>query len=293
MWFNNATIYHYEHTKDLNISAALVELALKPCPPHARFIYGWAPVFNTAFTREVAGCTLVCLGKEERVLPRSVVNRVLTERVLQLETQRGYAVKRAEKAQMSEDLEFELLPKAFCVQKNLFALFDHSAQRLIINTSSQSQAAQMLAMLRKSIVDLRVEPLNFPDKLALRFTTWFMHPETLPHNMQLASDCLLFSLEDENKRFNCKGYSTGDEEITDLLSKGLVAGELSLIWNERVQFTLTQELTFKRIKCLDILQNDMDELKSLEDPEQTKDASLVLLAGELRGLCNQVYASLL
>lgn len=293
MWFNNATIYHCEYPKDLNISLAIAEQALKPCPPHARFIYGWAPVFNAAFTRDVAGCTLVCLGKEERVLPRSVVNRVLAERVLQLETQRGYAVKRAEKAQIAEDVEFELLPKAFCVQKNLFALFDHTKQRLIINTSSKNQAAQMLAMLHKSISDLHVEPLNCPDKLALRFTSWFMHPETLPNNMQLASDCVLFSLEDENKRVNCKGYSTGDEEITALLSKGLVAGELSLIWNERVQFTLTQDLTFKRLKCLDILQNDLEELNALEDPEQQQDAALVLLAGELNGLCDQVYAGLL
>ncbi len=292
MWFNNATIYHYECPPELNIETLISQDALKPCPAHARFIYGWVPAFHDAFTHETAGFSLVCLGKEMRVLPRSVVNRILEQRVLQLETQRGYPVKRAESAQMAEDVEFELLPQAFCVQKRLFALFDHARQRLIINTSSKNSATQVLAMLRKSIPEMSILPLIFPDKLAMNFTNWIMYPETLPANTQLAADYVLFSMENENKRFNCKGCSNLDEEIIDLIAKGLAASEISLIWNERIQFTLTQDLTFKRLKCLDLLQEDLEELSALDDQEEQQQASLVLLAGELRELVDHIHGCL-
>ena len=289
MWFNNATVYNYECPPELNIETLISQDALKPCPAHARFIYGWVPVFRDAFTHETAGFSLVCLGKEMRILPPSVVKRVLEQRVLNLETQRGYPVKRAESAQMAEDIEFELLPQAFCVQNLLFALFDHARQRLIINTSSKNAATQVLAMLRKSIPEMRIEPLSCPDKLAMKFTNWIMHPDTLPANTELASDYVLFSVENENKRFNCKGCSSIDEEIIDLIDKGLAASEVSLIWNERIQFTLTQDLTFKRLKCLDILREDQDELSALDDQEQKEEAALVLLSGELRGLIDHIH----
>ncbi len=63
------------------------------------------------------GASLIAMGKEERLLPRGVIKKLLHEQIQRLEAERGYPVKRAEKAQLAEELEFDLLPKAFCVQK--------------------------------------------------------------------------------------------------------------------------------------------------------------------------------
>ena len=115
MWFNNALIYQYELDEASDLTASLAENILKPCPPHARFVYGWLPAFADEMVQEVAGSSLICMGKEERLLPRGVINKMLAEKVQALETQQGRTIKRAEKAQMAEDIEFELLPKSFCV----------------------------------------------------------------------------------------------------------------------------------------------------------------------------------
>lgn len=292
MWFNNALIFHYELDETTDLATSLADEKMKPCPPHARFIYGWLPAFADELVQEIAGCSLICMGKEERILPRGVINRMLAERVQTLETQQGRTVKRAEKAQLAEDLEFELLPKSFCLQKRLPALLDSVSKRLIINTASNTQASQLTSLIRKSVPGIRIEPLQLADNLAMRFAEWISNPASLPSAFQLASDCLLFSLDDEKKRFTCKGYELPAEEVLTLLSQGLAAAEVSLIWNERIQFTLTHDLTFKRMKCLDYLVDEFNDVRQLEEEYQQQDAALTLLSGELRSLVDDLLAGL-
>ncbi|KTD06902.1 recombination-associated protein RdgC [Legionella jamestowniensis] len=292
MWFSNALVYQYEFKESVDLTTALAEEVLKPCPPHARFIYGWLSAYADELVQEVAGCSLICLGKEERILPRGVIKRLLTERIQALEVQQQRTVKRAERAQLAEDLEFELLPKSFCVQKQLFALLDTVSNRLIVNAASNNQASQLTSLLRKSIPGIHIEPLACQENLAMRFAQWISDPSLLPSSFQLASDCLLFSLDDDKKRVSCKGYELPAEEILTLLSQGLAAAEISLIWNDRIQFTLTHDLTFKRLKSLDYLIDEFEDIRQLEEEYQQRDAALTLLSGELRALINDVLSGL-
>lgn len=288
MWFNNALIYSFELDKEIDLASTLADEILKPCPPHARFIYGWVPTTPHGLAHEIAGCSLIAMGKEERILPRGVIQQLLAERIQAIEAQQGRSVKRSERSQMAEELEFELLPKSFCLQKKLPAMFDHLTKRLIINSASTTQAAQLTSLLRKSIPGLKIDPLQSIDNLATRFASWINNPSLLPSCFQLASDCVLISLEDEKKRFSCKGYELPAEEIVTLLSQGLAAAEISILWNDRIQFTLTQDLIFKRLKCLDYLIDEFNEAGQLEDQDQQQDASLTILAGELRAMINDV-----
>ncbi|OYV56033.1 MAG: hypothetical protein B7X00_00410, partial [Legionella sp. 21-45-4] len=241
MWFTNALVYQCQLDDYSALADLLSEQRLKPCPPHARFVYGWVPLFEQEYAQQVIGATLINCGKEERLLPRSVLNRVLNEKIQALETTRGYPVKRAEKAQLAQELEFQLLPDAFCVQKHLFALFDNTSNHLIINTSSANQASQLLALLRKSAPSLQLNALVETSHLSMRLTRWVLEPETLPAQFSLSSTCVLSDLKDETKRLQCKGYALPCDEIESLIQRGLCVTELSLIWNERIEFTLTHD----------------------------------------------------
>jgi recombination associated protein RdgC len=292
MWFSSAKITEYKFDKAVDIEPSLAEASLKPCPPHARFIYGWLPVSEGCYAQEVAGVTLICMGKEERILPRSVINRELEERVEAEEARLQRDLKRSEKKQMAEEIEFELLPKAFCLQKRTFAILDSVSNHLIINTSSQTQAEQFTSFLRKSIPDIHIEPLQYGENLAARFSEWITHPSSIPASFQLASDCLLFSPDNEKKKFSCKGYELPADEVLSLLTQGLSTAEISVQWNERIQLTLTQDFTLKRIKCLDYLVEEFSDLKQ-EEEDQQRDAALVLLAGELRSMINDLLKHLM
>ena len=193
---------------------------------------------------------------------------------------------------MAEDSEFELLPKSVCVQKKLFAILDDSSKRILINASSANQAAQLTSLLRKSVPGLSIEPLMIEDNLALRFAQWIQNPSMLPEQFALASDCVLFSLDNDKKRIHCKGYELPAEEILTLLDQGMVTAEISLIWRERIQFTLTHDFTFKKLKSLDYLIDEFNELKELEEDIEQRDAALTLLTGELRELVNDLLSTL-
>ncbi|MGL5742326.1 MAG: recombination-associated protein RdgC [Legionella sp.] len=292
MWFNNALVYQYELDETSDLTASLAANSLKPCSPHARFVYGWLPAFGDEMVQEVAGISLICMGKEERLLPRGVINKMLAEKVQMLETQQGRNVKRAEKAQMAEDIEFELLPKSFCIQKRMLAIFDQMSKRIIINASSNNQASQLTSLLRKSVPGISIEPLVHNENLALRFAEWIQSPGALPSSFQLASDCLLFSLDNEKKRVHCKGYELPAEEVLTLLSQGMATAEISLVWKERIQFTLTHDFTFKKLKSLDYLIDDFNDIKQLDEEYQQRDAALTLLSWELRELMNDLLAAL-
>lgn len=291
MWFNNILIYRYQYTQPWNLNEALAVEYLKPCPPHARLTSGWIAPFDQQLSHEVAAGELFCFGKEERILPRSVIKRQVDEQIKNLETARGYAVKRSERAHLAEDIEFELLPKAFCLQKKLFALVDKQHQWLMINTASANQASQLLSLLRKSLPEIQIDPLSYPENLARLFSQWILNPHSLPQGFELASDCLLISLDDEKKRFNCKGGEL--PELQTLLSQGYHAVEVSLIWQERIQFSLTDTLCLKRIKCLDYVQDELNSIADMDGEEHRLDAKLTLLFGEMRGLILAIQNKLL
>ena len=66
---------------------------------------------------------------------------------------------------------------------------------------------------------------------------------------------------------------------------------MSLIWKERIQFTLTHEFVLKRLKSLDYLVDDFNDIKGLEEEFQRQDAALTLLSGELRELVNALLTA--
>jgi recombination associated protein RdgC len=288
MWFNNGLIYHCQQETPISLSQSLAEDYLKPCPPHARFIYGWLPTVDDDLVHEVSGGCLIALGKEERILPRGVINRLLNEQIAALEAQRGYSVKRSERSQLAEELEFQLLPKAFCLQKRLFALIDDATNRLMINTASANQASQLISLLRKSAPSLHIEPLLNIQNLSATLTAWVKHPETLPASLELAAHCVLTAPDDDTKRFTCKGYELPADEVLNLLDQGLAVTEVALIWQDRIELTLTEDFVFKRVKCLDYLVDQFNDIRQLDDHRGQQDASLMLLTGEWRALVNDL-----
>lgn len=285
MWFSHAQIYRFQSLSMEELAESMIEHRLKPCPPHSRFIFGWNPALGQDLIYQTHELALISMGKEERLLPKGAIQYLLSDKIQAIETQEGQKIKRALKKQMAEDLEFELLPKAFILEKKTFALIDNLNQRLIINAANPQTAHQLVALLRATSSTLKIEPLGTSENLAKVFANWIMNPHLLPDGFSLGEDCVLFSLENHAKRFSCKGYELPAEEITQILAQGLAVAEISINWRDRIQFTLTQELSLKRIKCLDYL---ADEIKAEQAQDSNQDAALLLLNAELRALISDL-----
>jgi recombination associated protein RdgC len=285
MWFKNALIYQVEEMPEFDaLEAGLSEHEIKPCPPHSRFIYGWVNALNQQKTYYANGAALFVMGKEERILPTSVINQILQAKVEEIEEREGRTLRRSERNQIKEELEFTLLPKSFSILKKTWAYFDKQQKRLIINTSSQTVAAQFCSLLRKSFQSLSLTPLTLDIDLSGRLTQCITTPHHMPDHLDLGQRVVLQAPDDEGKRFTCKGYELPADEVLDLLSRGLEATELAFQFNERLDFTLTNQFVFKNIKCRDLLLDELKETQHAETKEEEFDASFMLMVGELNQL---------
>jgi len=74
------------------------------------------------------------------------------------------------------------------------------------------------------------------------------------------------------------------------IEQGKQCTRLALTWADKISFTLTEDLTLRRLRFLDVLQKDLPS--DVRDEEETFDTSFALMAGELAGLLAALMACL-
>ncbi len=294
MWFRNATIYHVENMpNDKLLAEALMEYSIKPCPPHARQISGWLDVVNGQKVFSQNGAMLFLLGKEERILPPSVLKQMVLHKVTEIEEKENRSVRRSEMNQIKEEMEFSLLPKAFTILKETFGFYDSKTKQLVINTSSPKGAEEFCSMLIKALKTVELTPLSVDVSVSEILSSIVMGKRGLPKAFTLGERCVLESPENTSKRFSCKGYELPAEEVDGLLAKGLKVTELNVTFEDRISFSLTQSLVIKGIKTLDTLQDELKTCQKLDDKIEVLDASFFLLVSELAKLISSITFELL
>jgi len=289
MWFNNLVVYQFNTPFEKNsdeLELALEEYRLKPCPPHARQSQGFVAPLNEEKGRvyTLYGCHLLIAAKEVRLLPSSIIQAVLEEKNNAFELNHNRPMRRAEIMQLKEEIEFDLLPKAFTVQKKEWFYIDTSKQWLIINSANPSKASEVVTLLTKTLGSLDASPLMPDSDLSALFARWLHEPSSLPEGLVLAKGCVLVTSGEDKSQYTCKDIEENSEELASLLAQGYTVSSIELIWQERVQFVLTNNFLLKRLKCLDYLDDAFKDNGKLDDDQEQFDANLSLLTGELRDL---------
>ncbi len=286
MWFKNATVFHVENMPSFKLlETALKENLLKPCPPHARYVYGWLPSFNDLPVYSCNGAMIFSMGKEERLLPTMVIKQALDEKIAEIEAKEARNVKRSERNQLKEDLEFNLLPKSFTVVKSTWAYLDTINNRLIVNTPNANVASDLAALLMKTVKDnFALTAIKIDTKVNTLLTESVKSPAFLPSQLSLRDCCQLIDPNNESKRLNCKGYELPCEEVEHLLAKGLSVSELALNFDERIDFTFHERFIFKGLKFIGVLEEEFNDAKKSETELQAIDASLFLMSTEINRL---------
>ena len=80
MWFKNLSVFRLTEAFTFapeELEQKLEPLSFRPCGPHEEFTFGWtAPLGKTALqlVHSTNGFMMLCVKKEERVLPAAVIN---------------------------------------------------------------------------------------------------------------------------------------------------------------------------------------------------------------------------
>jgi len=273
MWFKNLSIFRLTEEFALTpveLEEKLDQIAFRPCGQHEEATFGWtAPLGKTSqqLVHAANGFMMICLKKEEKVLPAAVVNEMLQEKILEAEDQQGRKLAKKERAAIKDELIFELLPRAFTFSNKTYAYIDPKGGWIVVDAASTKKAEDLLSLLRKCLGSLPAVPLNTVDKPVAIMTDWLINNQP-PADITIEDECELRSPEEEGGIIRCKRHDLSLPEIKNHLDTGKEVIKLAVSWADRLAFIIDENLAIKRLKFLDLIQEQVTDTETSSEAEQ-------------------------
>jgi recombination associated protein RdgC len=263
MWFKNLSIFRLTEAFTLTpeeLEEKLAVVAFRPCGSHEDFSLGWvSPIGKAApLVHSANGFMMICTKKEERVLPASVLNEMMQEKIDETEEAEGRKLSKKERTAIKDELIFELLPRAFTFSRKLFAYIDVKGGFLVVDSASANKAEDLLSLLRKCLGSLPAVPLNTVEKPIATMTEWLLTQKT-PKDVKIEDECELRAPEEAGGVIRCKRHDLSLPEIKNHLDIGKQVIKLALNWDDRLSFILDENLSVKRLKFLDLIQDQVTD----------------------------------
>lgn len=226
---------------------------------------------------------LINLMREEKVLPSAVIKHKLDEQVVKIQTAEGRNVGRREKHELREAIIDDLLPKALIKSSCTYGLF--AGEWLFVDTANHRKAENLLTKLREALGGLSAQHPVTRQSPASLMTNWLLQGEAQGRFM-LDSDVTLVGAGDVAPKIKISRKDLTAEDVIQHAKNGMKVTELGLIWNDRVAFILTQDLTLKRIQWLDVVQEEAEG--SCDDAESMAYATQLLMEAALSAMLGEL-----
>lgn len=285
MWFKNLAVYRFSEPFSLDAEALeqkLLEQPFRACGAHDEFSIGWyAPLGKNSdlLVHASNGFMMVCAKKEEKLLPAAVINEMLQERVNDIEEQEARKVPQKERSRIKDDLIFEILPKAFSFSRKTYAYIDSQGGWLVVDAPTPKKAEDLLSLLRKCLGSLAVAPISATSNPSSIMTEWLTSNST-PNDILIEDECELRSPEEEGGIIRCKRHDLALPEIKNHLDSGKLVIKLAFSWADRLSLILDENLAIKRLKFLDLIQDQLSDIDASNEIEQF-DADFAIMTAEL------------
>jgi len=289
MFFRNLTLFRFsaEVAADLaRLGEAIGEHRLRPCGPLEMFTRGFvAPVGrgeDAALTHAVKAFQLLTAGGEDKLLPAAVLNDELRHRVDKIADEEGRKVGRRERKRIKEDLLTELLPRAFVRTSRMSAYVDTKHGWLVIDTSSRKQAELLLTLVREALGSFPAVPMAPEESPRVLMTDWLANG-TMPAGLTLGDECELRDPATATGAIAIARRQDLDaEEVKEHLRNGKQVYKLGLVFDERISFTLGEDLVVRKLRFLDIVIDELPD--AAEEASAEFDATFALMSLELKHL---------
>jgi recombination associated protein RdgC len=294
MWFRNLRPFRMTRGFDLSaeqLEEQLATHAFKPCTPAQALSVGWVAALGED-TQQLAhaadGRYLLCLEREEKILPPAVVRDLLKERIAGIEGQQGRKVYRRERLALKDEIVHDCLPRAFSRRARIRLLLDPRSRWVLVDSASAGRAEEALNLLRECVGTFPVIPLTTAHAPAAAMTSW-LSGGSVPEGFALRDECELREHGEQPAVLRCKGIDLTSEEIRQHLDGGMQVARLALDWREQLQFVLGEDLCLRRLRFGDALVKENDPIAD-EDPLARLDADFALMAPLLGELPERLVA---
>jgi len=287
MFFKNIFVFAFTRpftTTNEELIDALTEHTFMPLGSTEMNRMGWSNSLGkgSAITTESSGNILFCARKEEKILPAPYVKECVDEQIEALESEQSRTATKKEREQFKEDVIFNMLPRAFSRTVDTHAYINTKENIIVVNTSSRVKAEDVLALLRKTLGTLPVTSIS-PEQSSDELMTEWVNSATTPNafNGELfkaGSEVYLSSLGDCSEVVSIKNMDLNCDEFRFHLEN-----------DDAMSFMLHDDLSIKRIKFADVIQEQNDDIDK-EDVQGKLTADFTLMAGELNRMINDLHA---
>ena len=127
---------------------------------------------------------MICLRKGEKILPASVINQLLDDRVAEIEAAEAREVYRRERRRLKDEIIVDLLPRALTRHTDLFAYIDTRNGLVVVDTPTASKAEDLISQLRATLGTFKATPLEVNESASGAMTRW-LNGAPLPTGFEL------------------------------------------------------------------------------------------------------------
>jgi recombination associated protein RdgC len=282
MWFKNLLTYRL--TQDVPFEAEALEAALaskpaRPCASQELTTYGFVAPFGKGEDAPLVHVSgeflLIAARKEERILPSSVVNDAVKEKVEEIETEQMRKVYKKERDQIKDEIIQAFLPRAFIRRSMIFAAIAPRMGMILVNSASAKRAEDLLSTLREVMGSLPVRPATVKIAPTATMTDW-VKSQKAAEGFYVLDECELRDTAEDGGIVRCKRHDLTGEEIQLHLSTGKVVTQLALAWQDKLSFVLDDKMVIKRLKFEELLQEQAEQ-DGGDEAAQQFDASFLLM----------------
>ena len=285
MWFKNLCIYRLTGSFELSAESLherLEEKAFRRCGSLEMATSGWVPPLGHdghTLTHGANGCIMVTARKEEKVLPAAVVREMVAEKVVEIEADQMRSLRRKEKEEIRDDVLQDLLPRAFTRSKLTHAYIAPHEGLILVDSASFNKAEELIGLLRETLGSFPVKPLNVQHSPAAVMTAWVEGADKAA-DFEPLDECELRDPGEEGGVVRCRKQDLSSEEMQGHLRAGKQVVRLALEWNQSLSCVLGDDLTIRRLRFGDVLQEEAAESGG-DDAAARFDADFALMTLEL------------
>ena len=290
MWFRNLQIFRlnpeWSYATDA-LSVALQRGLFQGCGATDRVARGWVPPRGNEgeLVFSVEHQQLIALGVEQKLLPISVVRQYAQAKLTEIEAAQGYKPGRKQARDVVDQLEIELLPRAFVKRGLTYIWIDPVFRWLLVDAASSTRADEVMEHLKLSLGELPVTLVKTQLAPGAAMTQWLAAGHA-PGNFTIDRDCELRSAVEERAAVRYVRHNLDSDEVRSHIAGGKSATRLALTWNERISFVLTEQLQIKQLAFLDLLKEDAE--RQGENADDLFAANFTLMCGELAQLLHHL-----
>ena len=281
--FKSAMIYRIAEAWSADIQQlndALAKQIFSPCGETQEKSVGWVPPRgedNGLMVESVGGQWVMRLMIQTKMLPSSVLNDRLNEKMATIERNEGRAPGKKEKQELKDECKLDLLPMAFTKQGGLWVWVDPLKRLLVLDTTSQARADELVTLLVEASPGFAVALLDTQASPQGAMAAW-LHSHEAPAGFSIDRGCELKSADESKAVVKYGRHPLDINEIREHIDQGKLPTKLAMTYDDRISFVLTEGLQLKKIAMLDVVR------ESQSQGDAGFDADVAIATGELSNL---------